>query len=254
MLQIVQAQLRNRLLRRLSPDDYALLRDGLECHAVASGQSLTKPFARIDHVYFPESGIASVTTNVGSHHMEVGVMGREGFVGLPVVLDAESWPHDVFVQMPGMFTRIAAAEFRHALELSPTLRGLCLRFVQAYLVQTSFTAMANARFSVEHRLARWLLMCHDRAESDELSVTHDFLAMMLGCRRPGVTVATHLLEGEGMIRAKRGRITVRDRDKLIALAGDSYGCPEAEYERLLMRGSHPASAAITDAVARVVNH
>lgn len=254
MLQIAQAQLRNRLLRSLRPEDYALLRDGLESRPVASGYSITKPFARIEHIYFPESGIASVTTSAGIHHMEVGVIGREGFVGLPVVLDVESCPHDIFVQMPGLFTRITTEEFRDALEISPPLRRMCLRFVQTYLVQTSFTAMANARFSVEHRLARWLLMCHDRGEDDELPVTHDFLAMMLGCRRPGVTVATHLLEGEGMIRAKRGRITVRDRAKLIALAGESYGCPEAEYERLLVGEDLEPPTGIDEAPRRLGLH
>ncbi len=254
MLSIVQNQLRNRLLRSLPLDDYALIQDGLESLSVASGESLTRPFARIKHIYFPESGIASVTTSAGAHHMEVGVIGREGLVGLPVVLGTESCPHDVFVQMPGLFTRIAAEEFRHAIEISPTLRALCLRFVQTYLVQTSFTAMANARFSVEHRLARWLLMCHDRCEDDDLCVTHDFLAMMLGCRRPGVTVATHLLEGEGMIRAKRGRITVRDREKLIALAGESYGRPEAEYERLMVGESTGATKAMGAAAPLVVVH
>lgn len=254
MLQLLQSQVRNRLLRSLSPGDYDLLRDGLESCPVESGFSISKPFASIEHIYFPESGIASVTTRAGAHHMEVGVIGREGLVGLPVVLGADSCPHDIFVQMPGLFTRITTGEFRHALETSPTLRALCLLFVQTYLVQTSFTAMANARFSVEHRLARWLLMCHDRGEDDELSVTHDFLAMMLGCRRPGVTVATHLLEGEGMIRARRGRITVRDREKLIAVAGESYGCPEAEYERLLTCRSHEASTGISGAAPLVAIH
>lgn len=254
MLQIVQTQLRNRLLRSLSPDDYALLRDGLELRPVALGYSITKPFARVSHIYFPESGIASVTTSAAAHHMEVGVIGREGFTGLPVVLGAESCPHDVFVQMPGMFTRISTEEFRHALDISPTLRTLCLRFVQTFLVQISFTAMANARFSVEHRLARWILMCHDRGEDDELCVTHDFLAMMLGCRRPGVTVATHLLEGEGMIRARRGRITVRDREKLVALAGESYGRPEAEYERLFAGDVYEQPARPSEAAALVAVH
>ena len=198
--------------------------------------------------------MASVTTSAGVHHMEVGVIGREGLVGVPVVLGAGSCPHDVFVQMPGSFSRIASREFRNALDASPTLRARCLLFVQSYLVQTSFTAMANARFSVEHRLARWILMCHDRGNDDEIHVTHDFLAMMLGCRRPGVTVATHLLEGERMIRARRGRITVLDREKLVALAGDSYGRPEAEYERLLAGPAHEQPKRTSDTAPLVAVH
>jgi hypothetical protein len=101
------------------------------------------------------------------------------------------------------------------------------------MLQVASTAYANAHFTVEQRLARWLLMCHDRWHDNELKLTHEFLALMLCVRRPGVTVATHILEGNGLIRAQRGRITILDRAKLIELAGDSYGMAEAEYERVI---------------------
>jgi CRP-like cAMP-binding protein len=108
-----------------------------------------------------------------------------------------------------------------------------LRYVHAYMVQVSQTAYANAGYDIEARLARWVLITHDRIEVDELSLTHEFLAMMLGTRRSGVTIAVQTLEGNGMIRAQRGRITVLDRAKLRQLAGDAYGLAEREYNNVL---------------------
>jgi CRP-like cAMP-binding protein len=107
-----------------------------------------------------------------------------------------------------------------------------LRYVQFLMTQTAQTAYANASFGVESRLARWILMTHDRLKRDDLPLTHEFMSMMLGTRRSSVTTATHVLEGNGLIRATRGVITVRDREKLEELAGDAYGLAEAEYERL----------------------
>jgi CRP-like cAMP-binding protein len=109
---------------------------------------------------------------------------------------------------------------------------MMLRYAQALNVQTSGAAFSNAEHTVEMRLARWLLMCHDRVDGDEFKLTHDFISMMLGVRRAGVTTALHVLEGHHLIRARRGSITVVDRDALMTLADDAYGLPEAEYERL----------------------
>jgi CRP-like cAMP-binding protein len=116
---------------------------------------------------------------------------------------------------------------------SVTLRELLLRYVQTLLIQTAQSAVANARYQIEARLARWLLMCHDRVEGDEIALTHEFMAMMIGAQRSGVTVALHILEGAAMIRSKRGRVIILDREKLEDLAGDSYGPAEAEYRRLI---------------------
>jgi CRP-like cAMP-binding protein len=112
------------------------------------------------------------------------------------------------------------------------VRALLLRYAHVFMVQVAATALADGRYSIEQRLARWLLMCHDR-NGDDLALTHEFLALMLGVRRPGVTESLHILEGERMIKAQRGLITILDRQKLEARAGDSYGTPEAEYERLI---------------------
>ena len=110
---------------------------------------------------------------------------------------------------------------------------MLLRYVQTVLVQTAQSMATNATQRVEARLARWLLMCHDRIDGDEIALTHEFMGMMIAAERSGVTITLHILEGAGMIRSKRGRVIILDRDKLEGLAGDSYGVPEAEYRHLI---------------------
>jgi CRP-like cAMP-binding protein len=111
-----------------------------------------------------------------------------------------------------------------------------LRYAQALSVQTSGTAFTNAEHTLETRLARWLLMCHDRVDGDDIQITHEFMSMMLGVRRSGVTTATHILEGNGLIRARRGGISILDRERLEEFADNAYGLPEAEYARIMAEG------------------
>jgi CRP-like cAMP-binding protein len=198
------------------------------------------------HVCFVESGFASVTTDEALGQVEVGMIGREGLIGaVPVLLRADRSPLSCSVQRPGQGYRVAVPDLESAVARSPGLHALLLRYVQAVVVQGAFTAYSNAGFTIEVRLARWLLMCHDRSDDDVLLVTHGFLSTMLGVRRPGVTVAVQVLEGHGLVRARRGRITVLDRAGLRALAGRSYGLAEAEYERLLpARGAHAVTAPV----------
>jgi CRP-like cAMP-binding protein len=118
----------------------------------------------------------------------------------------------------------------------PSLHRSLLRYAQVMSVQTSGTAFANAEHTIETRLARWLLMCHDRVDGDDIPITHEFMSMMLGVRRAGVTTTTQALEGSGLIRASRGVITVLDRDGLERLADNAYGLPEAEYARQMTKG------------------
>lgn len=167
----------------------------------------------------------------GDDATEVGVIGKDGVVGAQLVLGVDSSPLRAFGQIPGDGHVISGADLKTVLAESPPLRDSLGRYVQIITLQASETAYANGNYTVEQRLARWLLMCQDRV-GDELVLTHEFMAMMLGCRRPGVTVATHVLEGHGFIRAKRGRITIRNREGLIDFADRSYGMAEAEYERL----------------------
>ena len=229
-----QSSVKNLLLRALSTDDFRLLRPHLEPVELELRQVLSEPNEATPFVYFLESGLGSVL--VGPERttgVEIGIIGREGLIGSWVALGSDRSPHYCFMQLEGRGWRIAAEQLTRLMDASASLRRLLLLYVQTFLVQVASTAHANADFTVEERLARWILMCHDRADGDQIAITHDFLALMLGVRRPGVTVATHMLEGEHMIRAKRGLITVVDREKLRNKADASYGLAEAEYQQLI---------------------
>ena len=232
----LQQTVRNRLLKALPADDFNLLEPSLQPMPAPLRHVMFEAHKPIEHVYFPESGFASVTMPSTTGPIELGMIGREGLVGAsPILLGVDRSPHDCFTQMAGDVLRISVADLKQAIGRSPGLGAVLLRFVQSFLVQIAQTAFANAAYTIEIRLARWLLMCHDRGQDDELGVTHEFLAMMLGVRRPGVTLATQTLEGNLLIRASRGRIVVLDRPGLEALAGESYGIAEAEYLRLIER-------------------
>jgi CRP-like cAMP-binding protein len=137
-----------------------------------------------------------------------------------------------FMQMAGTGSRITASNLRQAFEKSRTLQNCCLLYAHAFAIQTMYTAMANGRSKLEERLARWILMARDRADTDELLLTHEFMSVMLGVRRSGVTVALHLLVKAGLIQAQRGIITIVDRDGLEEMSAGAYGVPEAESRRL----------------------
>ena len=154
-------------------------------------------------------------------------------MGQNVLLGAESCPHDAVVAMPGEFFRIPVSPLLAAAASSRAMQRLFLRYVQAFIIQTSSTMIATGSLTMESRLARWILMCHDRVSSDEIAVTHESLAAMLSVRRPGMTIAIQVLEGDGLIRATRGAILIKDRVGLERLVGDSYGAAELEYERLI---------------------
>jgi CRP-like cAMP-binding protein len=226
--------IQNHLLNALSNEDLAQLQPHLQPMTVHLGQVLIPPHQPIDQLFFPLSGFASVT-NDDSDKIEVGIIGSEGLVGVAVLLGSDRTPLDHFVQAPGEVLCIDADAFRAAVDRSASMRNLFLRFVQTLLVQTAQTAFTNASFGIEARLARWLLMCQDRLGTDSLVLTHEFLSMMLGVQRTSVTLALQALEENGLIRARRGRVEVRSREKLKELADVSYGVAEAEYTRLISR-------------------
>jgi CRP-like cAMP-binding protein len=225
---------RNTILAILGADDLALLDPHFERVLLKARDTLETPDTPIEHVYFIESGMASIVAKMArGRDIEVGVIGREGVTGSAIVQGDDQSPHHTFVQLEGMAVRIGTNQFRAALLQSGILLAVLHLYARALGIQVSGTALANGRSKLEERLARWLLMVHDRMDGDRFSLTHEFLAVMLGVRRPGVTVALHILEGKGLIRSNRAEITVIDREGLIALADGSYGVPEREYDRLL---------------------
>ena len=225
----------NTLLSALSTDDLALLKPHFTRVPLPRHETLVLPEVPITHVYFPEGGLGSVVAVLP--HMgrtEVGIFGREGVSATCLLLGTDRSPHETFMQVGGSTgLRIDTDRYLAAVAQSATLQSMLLRYVQTTLVQTAQSIATNAHQRVEARLARWLLMAHDRLDGDELALTHEFLAMMIAAERSGVTVTLHVLEGAGMIRSTRGRVTIRDRDQLEELAGDSYGVPEAEYRKLI---------------------
>src|SRR3954462_13038677 len=210
MSQVQQKTVRNRLLSGPSPDDFASLAAHLEPVELELRQVMAKPNTPIEHLYFPESGFASLTTNGHGTKIEIGMIGREGVTGVPVALGTDRMPFECFIQLAGSGLRIATHQMEQAIADRPSLHRRLLRYAQAFNVQTAATAFANAEHTVEMRLARWVLMCHDRVDGDEFAITHEFLSMMLGVRRAGVTTTLHVLEGNHLIRSKRGSLTVLD--------------------------------------------
>lgn len=223
----------NLLLNSLAPADFALLEAALEPIELESRHPVETANQPIEHIYFPDSGIISVVARSGEEVIEVAVIGREGMSGTAVVMGNHRSPNDVYVQAPGKAHRIEADKLRVALANSPSMRSLFQRFAQVFTVQVAQTALSNGRGKINERLARWLLMADDRLDGDEVQLTHEFIAVMLGVRRPGVTDALHALEGGGLIQSGRSAIKVLDRKGLVALAGSTYGVPEAEYKRLI---------------------
>jgi CRP-like cAMP-binding protein len=223
---------RNRLLSALSADDLALLSPHLTPVEIELREDLEWPNKPIKQVFFPEAGIVSVVANgARKKQLEVGIIGREGMTGLMVVLGNDRSPYSTYAQVAGSGHRIGSDALRSAMASSRTLGAMLLRYVQAFMIQTSQTAISNGTAKVEERLARWLLMAHDRVDGDDLPLIHEFLALMLGVRRSGVTVALHELEREGLTKSYRGHIRVLDRKALEKAANASYGVAEAEYER-----------------------
>ena len=224
----------NRLLSSLSKADFGLLLPDLEAVSLDVRKVLERPNKRIDDVYFPDAGFASVVAvQPKQTKVEVGLIGREGMTGLPVVLGNHKTPHETYIQAAGHGQRLNATKLRKAMAASSSLQSQLLKFVQAFMVQTAQTAISNARAKLNERLARWILMADDRIDGSRLPLTHEFLSLMLGVRRAGVTEALHALESEGLIRASRGEIIVRSRKGIERRAGGSYGIPEAEFRRLI---------------------
>ena len=224
----------NRILAGLTRECLALIEPLLERVELNFRQQLEVPNKKIEHAYFVDTGLVSVVATGGAdrHQAEVAIIGREGMTGLAVALGRETNPLETSVLMGGRARRMAAGDLIGAMKESPEFAAAVLRYAHFYCVQTGFTALASARASLEERVARWLLMAHDRLDGDDVLMTHEFLAWTLGVRRPGVSVALQHLEERGLISMTRGTVGIVNRDGLKVAANGSYGGPEAEYARM----------------------
>jgi CRP-like cAMP-binding protein len=224
----------NRLLGLLPPRDYERLRPHLQSIALAYRQSLYRAHKPIEFVYFIETGVGSlVNTMANGDAAEVGTIGNEGVVGLPLVLGDDRAPTSVYVQVPGVGLRMKASLFKKELARSASMRAVMLRYAHAFFNQVAQSAACNHFHSLQQRCCRWLLMTHDRMHSDEFLLTQEFLAMMLGVQRTGVSAAAGALQRAGFIRYKRGNVTILDRRGLMRRSCECYAVSKAEFDRLL---------------------
>ena len=232
----------NKLIALLPAEVQKRIEPTLETLALEAKYVVYEPDGLIDFVYFPLSAVVSlVVTMRDGATIEVGAIGNEGMVGMPVFLGLEHSPTKTLVQVPGQSARMPADELRKELASADgILRDVLARYGQAMINQVSQSVACNHIHTVEERLCRWLLMAHDRVRTNDFSLTHEFLAQMLGVRRPSVTIAAGVLEKAGLITYKRGRITVVDRPRLEAASCECYGVVKRGYDTLL--GSSAVSA------------
>lgn len=215
---------RNRILAALPRKEYERLLPHLEQLALPLGLSLYKSGDFIEYVYFPNDGVVSLVTHMNDGTtIEVGLIGLDGMVGIPVLLGDDIAFEEAIVQIEGSALRMKSSALKQDLKRShsPLLTELLL-YTRSLMKQVTQTAACNRIHTVEERLSRWLLMCHDRLESDELPLTQEFISNMLGTRRASVGSAATGLQTEGLIRYSRGHISILKRDELEEFACECY--------------------------------
>ena len=223
---------RNRLLRAMTPEALELVRARLEPFTLELRQVLYEPMQPITYAYFPADGAVSILALSGpAETVEVGTVGFEGFSGLPLLFGVDREPFQAICQSPSTGWRISADDLRRVCENDEVLHVL-LRYAQAYRIQAGQASACNRSHSLEERCARWLLQMHDRARRTDFILTHDFLAGMLGVRRAGVTVAAGHLQASGLIRYKRGLVSVLDRQGLEAASCECYRIVTESYDAI----------------------
>ena len=226
----------NRLLELLPPEDYERLRPHLQPVEFKYKLSLYQANEQIKFVQFIETGVASlVNTMKNGNSAEVGTIGNEGMVGLPVIFGDSQAPTSVYMQVAGHGLRMKAKTFWQEMERSASLRTVMLHYAHAVFNQVAQSAACNTLHTLDRRWCRWLLMTQDRMESNEFQLTQEFLAMMLGVQRPGVTLAAGELQRAGLIQYTRGNVTILDRAELIKRSCECYAVSKREFDRLLGR-------------------
>jgi len=214
----------------------ARLEAGLSPITLMRYQPLLEDGQTATEAYFLEDGIAShVVSTQDGRTVEAGIIGRCGMVGIPVLFGTRSMPGRTFVQIPGSGFRLAAEIVRREFDRPGEFRRRLLRYLQARMIQASQGAACNRLHGVDQRLARWLLLCHDRMDSDRLLLTQEFLSQMLGAPRTTVTLAAGMLQKAGLIESSRGVLLIVNRKGLEEVACECYGVISAEYARLMIQ-------------------
>ena len=224
----------NRLLAQVPGDELKRLLANAEVVDLPLSYALITPNKRIEHIYFPVNLLGSLVTILeDGSSVESGTVGREGMTGVPVLLNAEKTPMETLVQVPGGAIRIPAIDVKKIFDEGGAFHKLLNRYIHLLFVVASQSAACNRRHSIEARLARWLLMSSDGVGSNQVGITQNFLAVMLGVRRSGVTEAALKLQNEGLIQYSRGSVTITNRKGLEKAACECYDLVKSEYERLM---------------------
>lgn len=233
---ITPVPIANSLLAALPYKDYQRLLPGLEQVTLTFGVTIYEPEASISHVYFPSDSLISLLTLVEGHlALEVGLIGREGMLGVSLALGVNISPVRALVQGSGTALRMKSARFLQEFRRSPPLQQEIYRYTHALMAQVTQTAACNRFHVVEARLARWLLMTQDRVRSDEFRLTQEFLAHMLGVRRVGVTKAASALQKQKLIRYSRGNIKILDRKKLEVVCCPCYAIVKDMHDKVAQK-------------------
>ncbi|MFF0952933.1 Crp/Fnr family transcriptional regulator [Rhizobium leguminosarum] len=228
----------NGLIKLLPDEERRSFTEHLERVYLPQGHQIAQAGKALESVYFLSSGIGSVlAVSDGGLKAEAGMFGREGFAPTASSVGANTNPYDIVIQVEGFAHRLPVVLFQEIVAENRVFADLLSRYLYVFAAQVAYTALANAAFKIDQRLARWLLMCHDRLVADNMPITHQFISLMLAVRRPSVTTALHMLEGDGLIRSDRGRVVLRDRPGLEEYSAGSYGQPEQEY-RVLLQARH----------------
>ncbi|MBX5136504.1 Crp/Fnr family transcriptional regulator [Rhizobium lentis] len=229
-----QSDIRNLLLKALPAEAFQKLTGDGSLIELPARHVLVEADQPNEYVYFIEGGLASmVAANGDDEAVEVGHIGHDGISGLHVLLRTDTTPNRTFVQVAGSGVQVSVKSFKQVLAEFPVANELFLKYMHCCDIQLAQSALANGRYNMHERLARWLLMCHDRLNGSDLPLTHELLAIMLGVRRAGVTNELHVIEGLRAIRSTRANVRILDRDRLEEIAAGCYGVPEREYQRLI---------------------
>jgi CRP-like cAMP-binding protein len=224
----------NRLLAAVPEAEYLRWEDRLETVELRPGQVLYHPGERLTRVVFPCDAIVSVQQRLhNGASTEIAQVGREGLIGIALFMGGDSTPCQAVVRRPGLACRLPAEVLKEAFDRNGAVMNLVLRYIQAAITQMAQTAVCMRHHSVEQQLCRWLLLSLDRLDGPDLALTHEQIAGMLGVRREGITEAALQLQAAGLIRYRRGHITVLDRPGLEGRSCECYGVVRREYARLL---------------------
>ena len=225
----------NRLLRALSAGDYAALLPNLRRVKLTAGQTISEPLEPSRHAYFPETAVFSlIVVMADGAAVEAATVGNEGVAGLSALLGMGAMSTRCLAQIAGDAQKIPTAALLRVVATNPTVGAALRRYTQAFINQLAQSVACNRLHTIDQRCARWLLMTHDRVGGgDSFDLTQQFLSYMLGVRREGVSVASHALQELGIIRYRRGHLSVLDRPRLERAACECYGSTRADYERLL---------------------